>query len=189
MNVKRVARSKLRAFLISGPQGSGKTTQAEILAKRLGFCLVKTGDLIREFARKKNKEAIAVRRQALGKGELISDETAGNLVKHALRSVVCHKGFVLDGYPRRFSQLQFFDPGFDQVFFLRVSDAEAKKRLIKRGRVDDTLGLIRKRLDIYHEETEPLFEYYKSQGLLTVIDGEGSIDEVADNVWKGIANG
>lgn len=175
-------------ILITGPQGSGKTTQAKILASKLGLCLVGAGDLVREYAQKRQDQEALKIRQELSEGKLVDDNLIYELVKSRLAKPDCQLGFVSDGYPRSESQSELFDPEFNLVFYLDISDQEAKRRLLHRGRSDDTSTQIDNRLYWYHQETEPLVEHYKQQGKLIKIDANRSVDEIAAQIESYIKN-
>jgi adenylate kinase len=169
--------------MITGPQGSGKTTQAEILAKKLGFCEINTGDLLRELAEGDSPEG-KILKTALDQGQLADDQIVSSVVNKKMASPECQKGLVADGYPRRVGQLNIFNPNFDKVFYLDVPDSIVEDRLIIRGREDDTPELIRERLQIYHQETEPVLAYYQNLGKLIKIDGCKNIESVTAEIEK-----
>lgn len=168
-------------ILITGPQGSGKTTQAEILAKHLNLPFVGAGDLLREFAKGRSEESVKVR-QDLAAGRFVDDNVLAKLMSQNLAQSRFQNGFVADGYPRSFSQLKVFDPKFDQVFYLEISDEEAEERLLRRGREDDTAEVIKERWRWYHRETDPILDYYQKLGILVVIDAGRSIEEVTREI-------
>lgn len=170
-------------IVIIGPQGSGKTTQAEILAKKLNLCVIEVGTLLRKMAEGKGKKSEEIRKE-LNAGDLIDDRLVARLFQEEVQRANCQRGFVTDGYPRTLDQHNFFDPGFDVAFYLKLSDEEAVKRLLKRGREDDTPHSIKERLDWYHKETTPLLDYYRQQGILAIIDGDRSIEDVASQILK-----
>lgn len=172
-------------IMITGAQGSGKTTQAKLLAEKLGVCFIGTGGLLREFAQGSSPESKSVA-ESLKKGELADDQIVARVVRNKIDSFECQKGFVTDGFPRSLDQLKFFNPDFDKVFYLKISDEEAKKRLLLRGRADDKLEVIEERLGWYHEQVEPLLKYYQDQGRLVVIDGERSIDEIRKSIEESL---
>jgi adenylate kinase len=168
-------------ILITGPIGSGKTTQAKLLADYLGLCLVKTGVLVREKAQE-DSETGRLCRQMSTAGDLVPDEIVATLVKEKLEFANCQKGAVVDGYARRLSQLQHFDPRFDKVLFLDVTEAQLRERLLKRGREDDAPNIVQERFKVYHQETYPVIEYYRQQNRLITINGSGDINEVARRI-------
>jgi adenylate kinase len=172
-------------ILITGPQGSGKTTQANILAKKLDYRLIKLGDLLREFARGNGEENKRVA-EWLKNGEMADDEVPARLVKEEFDEYKDEKGVIADGCPRRMSQLERYDPGFDIVFDLVIDDEVGVERLVGRGRSDDTPKGIKKRLSWYHQETEPVLDYYRKKGILVEIDGTKSVDEVTKEILKNL---
>jgi adenylate kinase len=172
-----------RRILITGPQGSGKTTQGEIIAKKLELCLVNTGELLRELAEGDSEESRIIK-EALAKGELADDRIVSSEVKKKISQPECRKGFITDGYPRRIEQLSLFDPKFDKVFYLQVPDDVVEQRLLGRGREDDTPELIQNRLEWYHQEINPLLDHYRKEGKLVTIDGSKSIEEIASEIDK-----
>lgn len=160
-------------ILVTGPQGSGKTTQAKLLAEFLGVQFIGTGDLVRDRAKVDDDVGQNIK-EALAKGQLADNKTVSDLI----REKVDGSGFVMDGYPRDEEQLELFDPEYNKVFYLNISDEEVMDRLLKRGRADDTLDLIKERLRVYHLETEPLLKRYKDQEILEIIDGSATIEEI-----------
>lgn len=172
-------------ILLIGPQGSGKSTQASLLAEFLGLPKISTGDIFRELAQGNSEEGRRIR-QVMSEGGLIDDTETAKIVEQRLKEEDCRNGFILDGYPRNKEQRQLFDPKFDKVVDLEVADSEVMKRLLARRREDDTMEAIKKRLDLYHEQTSPLLDYYKNQGILVEINGIGSIEEIQNRIREGI---
>lgn len=166
-------------ILLTGPQGSGKSTQADLLAQYLNVPKISTGDIFRKIKQEDSEKGKRIR-QILNSGQLVDDQTTAEIVKRRLAGE--GSGFVMDGYPRTLEQINLFDPLFDKVFYLKLSDEEAIKRLLSRGREDDTRELIAQRLKIYHQQTDPVLDYYKVKGLLKEIDGLGSIDEIRQRI-------
>lgn len=164
-------------IVMMGPQGSGKSTQARLLAERLGVAHISTGSLFRQIAEEDSDLGLKVEK-FLSEGKLVPDEETLEIVESFCDLPGCEHGFVLDGFPRNLDQAQRFSQPIDQAFYLKVSDSESVKRLTARGRFDDTSELIRERLRAYHTETEPVLEYYRAKGLLTEIEGENSIEHI-----------
>lgn len=162
-------------IVIMGPQGSGKSTQAELLANKLNLPHIETGNVYREQARE-NSEI----RSVLEKGGLIDDKTTFEVVDRHLAKL--KGGFVLDGFPRTLVQAQRELILIDKVVYINLSDKEAIGRLLKRGRSDDKIETIKERLRLFHERTEPILDYYRSQGKLLEVDGSGTIEEVAAQI-------
>lgn len=176
----------MKLFLI-GPQGSGKSTQSKLLADYLGVPFVETGQVFRDISGENTPLGEKVK-ALLQAGEMVPDDITSEIVKTNLKSPEYNKGFVMNGYPRNLNQIKLFDPGFDKVFYLEVSEGQVLDRLLKRGREDDTVELIKKRLSDYHSLTEPILDYYRNLGVLETLDGSGSIEEIQRNL-RGKING
>ena len=175
-------------ILLLGPQGSGKGTQAKRISAEYGIPHIATGDMLRA--------AIAAGtpfgRQVgpiLEQGELVPDELMIELIRERLEEADAAEGFVLDGFPRTTPQADALDSKLREigreltvVFALQVSDEICIARLLKRAREeqrpDDTPEAIRTRLELYHRETEPLIEHYRTQGVLVPIHADGTPNEV-----------
>jgi len=164
-----------------GPQGSGKSTQAKLLAEKLALPHLQTGDLFRKIA--VGEDALAKRiKQTLDEGKLVPDKEYNQILGNEIVKPEYRNGFVIDGSPRTLAQASSlpFEP--DKVFYLNVSDEENINRLSKRGRADDTPELINKRLGLYHEQTEPVLEYYRQKNILQEVDGERSIEAIFEDI-------
>lgn len=169
-------------ILITGPQGSGKTTQAQILAKKLNVPLVDTGEMLRQMAAGDASAQGREIKAEMSRGELVDDKVAASLVASRLDGEDCRQGYVMDGYPRSMVSLELFNPEFDKIIYLQIPDEEVEKRLLLRGRADDTPEAIRERLELYHQKTEPVLDYYQKQGKLIRVDGRGGVEQVAEAV-------
>lgn len=165
-------------ILLIGPQGSGKSTQADLIADHLKIPKITVGDIFRKLAQQANDQGKRIR-GVLEQGQLVDDVTTSQTVKERLDQSDCQNGFVLDGYPRTLEQARIFDPGFNKVFYLKLDREKVLERLLKRGRDDDTEELIKTRLNLYYNQTQPLLDYYENMGDLVEINGEGSIEEVS----------
>lgn len=168
-------------ILVTGPQGSGKTTQSKLLAEYLNIPFIGIGELLRQIADTGSSEGIKIK-QNLNVGKLVDDEIVANVAKERFKELDCQNGFVADGYPRTLDQINLFNPNYTKVFYLDINDDQVTKRLLKRGREDDTPEVIVKRLKIYHDETEPLLGFFRNKGILVRVDGSGSIDEVQNSI-------
>lgn len=169
-------------ILLIGPQGSGKSTQGKLLSAFLGIPYISTGDIFRDIASTSSDEGKKIK-GILDSGNLVDDETTAQLVRRRIGESDCSGGFILDGYPRNMEQSsKISDIYFDKVFYFKVPQDIAVERLLKRGRTDDTEEAIRKRLDLYFKQTEPLLKYYKNKGILAEIDGVGEMDAIQQNL-------
>ncbi|TSC66754.1 MAG: adenylate kinase [Microgenomates group bacterium Gr01-1014_80] len=173
--------------LLVGPQGSGKSTQSKLLADYLGVPYIETGQIFRDMSEENTSLGEKVK-ALLSAGEMVPDDITSEIVKTGLESPDYGNGFVMNGYPRNLNQIKLFDPGFDKVFYLKVSDDEVISRLLKRAREDDTRELIERRLSDYHSLTEPILGHYQNSGLLEEIDGSGGIEAVQQTL-RGKVNG
>jgi adenylate kinase len=175
-------------LLLLGPQGSGKGTQAKRIAQAYGLAHVASGDMFRAAVAAGTSLGRRVE-SILASGALVPDDVTIDVVRDRLEQGDASDGFVLDGFPRTMAQARALDElladlgrELTAVLALHVSDAVSVERLLNRareeGRVDDTPEAIARRLAIYHDQTEPLIEYYRAQDRLVPIDGEGTVNEV-----------
>lgn len=170
--------------LVTGPQGSGKSTQAVLLAQDLGVSYIQLGEIFRTVALVDDSEIAKKVRQALTAGELVAPDLAAKIINKRLAQADCKNGFVLDGFPRNLKDITNFSQKLDIAFYLKISDQVAVKRLLARSRADDTQELIEERLKNYHQETAPILEVFKKSGILVEIDGERPIDVIHDDIVK-----
>jgi adenylate kinase len=190
-------------FLLIGPPGAGKGTQAERLAKAFNIPAVSTGDIFRMNV-KNETELGKLAKSFMDRGEYVPDSVTNDLVRDRLSHQDAAGGFLLDGYPRTADQVSELDSileaagtKLDAVVQLTADTEEIVRRLLNRaieqGRTDDTEDVIRRRLEIYANETAPLTSVYASRGLVVLVDGLGAIDEVTDRILealnsRGLAN-
>lgn len=178
--------------LFMGPPGAGKGTQAALLAARLGIPHISTGDIFR--ANVAQGTELGQQAQAfMDAGEYVPDTITNAMVRDRLTHEDCRPGFLLDGYPRTLEQVAELDAmlrsaqqKLNLVVELTVDVDEVVKRLVKRaqeqGRSDDTEDVMRRRLEVYAEQTAPLIETYSERGILVRVDGMGSVDDVTERL-------
>jgi len=181
----------MHKILILGPQGSGKGTQAQLLAGKLGVPAVSMGQLIRDVDGQEGPYAEEARK-AIETGALVSDEVALELLKARLAKGDAQGGYIIDGYPRNLNQYAVYNE-FDTptaVLLIDVPREESMVRLVKRaeleGREDDTPDVIGNRLKIYEEETMPVVGEYQKQGVMKEVSGLGSREEVEARVAEAV---
>lgn len=180
-------------LVIFGAPGSGKGTQSEKLIEEYGLFHISTGDVLRDhIARGTDLGRIAD--SYISQGQLIPDELMVNILADVLDSnPETKKGVIFDGFPRTIPQAKALkkmladrDSKVHAVVGLEVDDKELIDRLVKRGeqsgRSDDNLETITRRLDVYHNQTSPLRDYYKSEGKYHAIAGSGSVDDIFDTI-------
>ena len=172
-------------ILMVGSQGSGKSTQGKLLADYLHTPYISTGDIFRDIARQDTKEGKKIR-QILNSGRLVDDQTTSLMMEKKIKQLEYQDGYILDGYPRNLEQIKLFSPMFDKVFYLKLSDEDATRRLMERVREDDTPELIAGRLRIYHRETDPILDYYLQKELLISIDGQGTIEQIQQKIREAL---
>lgn len=175
-----------------GPPGSGKGTQGEVVSKRLGVPHVSTGELFRAHLDEGSPLGITAG-MFMDSGSYVPDRITNAMVRERLDHPDAQAGFLLDGYPRTLEQVEVLDSvladlglSLDRVVELTIDREEIVARLLKRaadqGRADDTEEVIRNRMALYEEQTEPLTRVYAERGLLAHVDGQGSIEQVRDRV-------
>ncbi len=172
-----------------GPPGAGKGTQAVRITEKYNVPHISTGDILRAAVRE-GTELGKVAKEYMDKGELVPDEIIIGIIRERLsQEDVKRNGFLLDGFPRTLPQAEALDKlleelgmPLDKVIYLNVDDEEIVKRLLARGRVDDTEEIIRNRLRVYREQTAPLIDYYTAKGLLVEINGVGDINEITKKI-------
>ena len=181
-----------------GPPGSGKGTQAKLLAERLGVPAISTGDILRAAVR--DRTPLGLKAQAImEKGELVSDELIVALIRERIAEKDARDGFILDGFPRTLEQgraleemLAASGESLTAAVSFGVPEAALVERMLSRaraeGRADDRPETIRERLRVHREKTEPLAGFYTERGLLADVDGVGSIEEVAARVDEALAS-
>lgn len=176
-------------IILIGIQGSGKSTQGNLLSNKLGIPYLSTGHIIRAMAKEKTKRGRYIKETTYA-GILIPDKFMIPITSDYLQREEYKKGFILDGFPRTIEQAEKFPTTIDRIFYLNISDKEALWRLSSQNhgqeRHDDTISAIRKRIDSFHKFTEPVLEYYREKGILEEVDGERSIEEIHQDIMSRI---
>jgi adenylate kinase len=183
-------------LLVLGPQGSGKGTLAARLSEDHSIPHVSTGEMFRAAIAAGTGLGRRVE-PILASGDLVPDDLTVSLIRERLSEPDAGKGFVLDGFPRNLAQaegldamLAEIDRELDAVLFFDLSDEIAVERLRGRaedeGRDDDTPEAIARRLEIYHEQTEPVVERYRTTGKLVPLHAERSIEAVAVEIAEAL---
>jgi adenylate kinase len=177
----------MRIVLLGAP-GSGKGTQAARLKTALGIAHISTGDLLRAAVKAGTPLGLKAR-AVMEAGQLVSDEIVLGMLEERLAQADTRAGFILDGYPRNLAQADALDQllkrigqPLDAVLKLNVPDADIVARCEIRfkaeGRADDNPETVRKRLQVYAQQTAPVADYYAQRGLLSEIDGVGAIEAI-----------
>jgi adenylate kinase len=199
-------------IIFIGPQGSGKGTQAKILAEKLNIPHISTGDLFRGLTKGPLKEEVDAN---INQGKLVPDELTVKILKQRISNPDCKKGFILDGFPRNLDQAKLLDniAKIDKVIEINISDKLAIERISSRisckkcgavyntitnppnkenicdqcqnelyRRADDNPEAIKKRLETYHKETKPILKKYQS--ILDSIDGNQEINKIAEQILE-----
>ena len=181
-----------------GPPGSGKGTQAKLLAERLEIPAISTGDILRAAVR--DRTPLGVQAQAvMEKGELVSDDLIVALIRERTTARDARDGFILDGFPRTLEQgnalekmLSEMGEGLSAVVNFGVPEPVLVERMLGRagaeGRADDRPETIRERLRVYREKTEPLAGFYRDRDLLADVDGVGAVEQVAARIDEALTS-
>lgn len=174
-------------ILFFGPPGSGKSVQGDLLVKRNGWQWLSTGQLFRES---KDPEVLS----RLASGELIDDELTNKVLNDALQHIDGKVKVVLDGYPRNTEQARWLVDNLPThgreircVIAFNVPKEEIIRRLSERGREEDVPAVIEKRLNIYHEKTKPVLDFFAGRGVsLLEVNGHGSVEEVHERIQQAV---
>lgn len=181
----------MRIVLLGAP-GSGKGTQAALLKDHFSIPHISTGALLREAVADATPLGLQAK-ELLDRGELVPDDVMVNLIRERLGQDDVRDGFILDGYPRTLAQAEALDTlltelgqPVEEAVLIEVDGNQVVERIAKRaaeeGRSDDTEDVVRKRLQIYEEQTAPVAGHYAELGLLTRVLGEGTIEEVLERI-------
>ena len=181
-------------ILLLGPQGAGKGTQGRLIASAHGLPHVATGDMLRTAMAAGTDLGCRVK-PIYDAGGLVPDDLMIALIRERLAEGDAREGFVLDGFPRTMTQAEALEEmlreigrGLDVVLEFQVPDGVGRERMLRRaaeeGRTDDTPEAIDERLRLYHEETEPLIEYYRTRGNLVGVHADRPVNEVFSEIQE-----
>ncbi|MFW0884530.1 adenylate kinase [Candidatus Acidulodesulfobacterium sp. H_13] len=214
---------KSKIYILIGPPGAGKGTQAKNIASNKDFVLISTGDLLRDNVGRKTELGV-IAKSYMDKGELVPTELVTKMIKANIKQNIGKNGFLFDGFPRDLSQnslldemLKEFDLEVDRIIYIDVKNETIYERLTNRRicpkckdvyhmkynppkkdelcdncgeqlitRDDDKLDVIKKRLDVYHNSTQPLVDYFEKMGKITKINGEKAPKEVEAEIISNI---
>lgn len=182
-------------IIIFGPPGAGKGTQAKLIKEEYQIPHLSTGEIFRSAI--KNETELGKKVTAiLDAGDLVPDETVVALVEEELKKSTYDDGYILDGFPRTVAQAEAFDnilkqkgEQLDAFLTLEVPEEELVERILSRGegRSDDTEEGVKKRLNVYLEETQPVLDHYKGQKVVKEIYGVGSVEEIFKRIQKALS--
>ena len=183
-------------LIIMGPPGAGKGTQAKFIAEHFKIPAISTGDIFRANVSQGTELGVEAKRY-MDAGDYVPDEVTNLMVRNRIDEPDAVGGFLLDGYPRTLAQVEELDGmikytghELDAVVCLTVDSEELIHRLLQRaetdGRSDDTEDVIRRRQEVYAEQTEPLIGVYRERGILIEVDGMGEVDEVSQRIFAAL---
>ena len=171
---------RMRIVMLGGP-GSGKSTYAEYLIKHFDITHIYPGDMLRKEMEKKSEIGKEIK-DLMAKGKFAPNDIVLELIKKKVDQ--SPKGYVFDGWPRYMEQVNDIlkaQIGYDRAVFLNVSKEEVMKRLLARGRADDTVDIINDRIALYKKETGPVVEYFRKQPGFIEIKAEGGTPKETAN--------
>lgn len=180
-------------LIIMGPPGAGKGTQAAFIADHFSIPAISTGDIFRAHVSQGTPWGLEAKKY-MDAGEYVPDSVTNLMVRHRIDEPDAEPGFLLDGYPRTLSQVEELDGmirytghQLDGVVVLTVDRDAIVERLLKRaaieGRADDTEDVIRRRQEVYADQTAPLIEVYRRRDILVEVDGMGDVDDVTTRIF------
>lgn len=178
-------------LILLGIQGSGKSTQGNLLAKKTKLSYLSAGHIFRDLAKNQNRIGRYIK-EHLHAGMLIPDSYTLEIVTEYLSKPEYQNGYILDGFPRTIKQAEAFDHILTKVIFISISDREALWRLSYReedgpeARDDTTLAAIRHRIELFHKHTNAVLDYYRHRHLLLEVNGEQPVDKVYHDILQAL---
>ena len=179
---------RMRIVMLGGP-GSGKSTYTEYLIKHFNITHIYPGGMLRKEV-EKGTEIGKIAKSIIDRGEFVPNQIVLDLIKKKVEQ--SPQGYVLDGWPRYMQQVEDMEKneiGYDYAVFLDVSREEVLRRLLARGRADDTEEIINNRIELYKKETGPVIEYMRGRpGFLEIKAEGGTPEETANEIIRKIEN-
>ena len=182
-------------IILLGPPGAGKGTQCERQVEKYKIVQLSTGDMLRAAVAAGTEMGLKAK-QVMDRGDLVSDDIVVGIIADRIEEPDCANGFILDGFPRTVAQAEALDAmlaekglELDHVISMEVDEqalfARIEKRAAETGgaRSDDNAETLRKRLEVYHEQTAPIIPYYRDKGALKTVDGMQDIDSVTESLY------
>ena len=183
-------------FILFGPPGAGKGTQAKFLVNKFEILQISTGDILREEVKSKTDLGMSAK-AIMDKGDLVSDDIILSIIEKRLSNPDCDNGFILDGFPRTLNQaielekiLKKLHINIDKIIEINVKDEILLQRIISRAletnnnRADDNSNVLKNRIEIYHKDTKPVLKFYNDMGKLITVNGMLSIEEVSEEILQ-----
>tara|TARA_B100001559_G_scaffold29057_1_gene22425 strand:- start:187 stop:759 length:573 start_codon:yes stop_codon:yes gene_type:complete len=179
-------------IVIFGPPGAGKGTQSNLIVKKFNLYQLSTGELLRDEIKKKTDLGKQIS-STINSGNLVSDKVAGDLIEKYISKKSLKQRIIFDGYPRNLFQAEYlkellnkYNQKIDIALKLSVSLEIIKKRILERkkleNRDDDHAEIAIKRYETYENNIKPVIEFYKQSNLLKVVNGEGSVTEISNEI-------
>ena len=176
-------------LILVGIQGSGKSTQGNLLSKQLKVPYLSTGHIFREIAKKKDKLGSYIK-LIMNTGLLVPDAKTIEIVNSYISKPEYKNGYILDGFPRTLEQAKHFRNNVDKVILLEMSHQEALWRLSHRvsveNRDDDTLAALRKRIELFDSTIKPIIKFYEKEGKLITVEAKKSIKEINKEILNSL---
>ena len=183
-------------FILFGPPGAGKGTQAKFLVNKFEILQISTGDILREEVKSKTNLGMSAK-AIMDKGDLVSDDIILSIIEKRLSNPDCDNGFILDGFPRTLNQaielekiLKKLHINIDKIIEINVKDEILLQRITSRAletknnRADDNSNVLKNRIEIYHKDTKPVLKFYNDMGKLITVNGMLSIEEVSEEILQ-----